>query len=124
MGLAASLEGRAVSGGFEASQTKKGFVPGLDLGVRVGLGLERALGDASDGLVFLQAGFHADAASTNKFSETGLGTLGGSLSAAIPARLILPVLACRSTVDAGAPRPRPSAYWPDDILDLAEALLQ
>ena len=43
---------------------------------------------------------------------------------AIPARWILPVLACRATVDAGAPRPRPAIYWPDDILELAEALLQ
>jgi len=51
--------------------------------------------------------------------------LGAALGrSAIPARWILPVLACRSTVDAGAPRPRPSTYWPDDILDLAEALLQ
>ena len=51
--------------------------------------------------------------------------LGAALGrSAIPARWILPVLACRSTVDAGAPRPRPSAYWPDDILELAEALLQ
>jgi ADP-ribosyl-[dinitrogen reductase] hydrolase len=44
--------------------------------------------------------------------------------AAIPSRWILPVLACRSTVDAGAPRPRPAIYWPDDVLELAEALLQ
>src|SRR5688572_5847520 len=44
--------------------------------------------------------------------------------AAIPLRWILPVLACRSTIDAGAPRPRPAAYWPDDVLELAEALLQ
>ena len=43
---------------------------------------------------------------------------------AIPSRWILPVLACRSTTDAGAPRPRPAMYWPDDILELAEALLQ
>jgi hypothetical protein len=33
------------------------------------------------------------------------------------------VLACRVTLDAGAPRPRPAAYWPDDLLELAEALL-
>jgi ADP-ribosyl-[dinitrogen reductase] hydrolase len=45
-------------------------------------------------------------------------------SAAIPPRWILPVLACRATLDAGAPRPRPAAYWPDDVLELAEALLQ
>jgi len=86
LGLAASIEGRGVSGGFVASQTKSGFVPGLDLGVRVGLGLEGALGDASDGLVFLQAGFHGDGPSSNKSSETALETLSGSSSAAIPAR--------------------------------------
>jgi ADP-ribosylglycohydrolase/fructose-1,6-bisphosphatase/inositol monophosphatase family enzyme len=51
--------------------------------------------------------------------------LGAALGrAAIPPRWILPVLACRSTVDAGAPRPRPAAYWPDDLLELAEALIQ
>ena len=51
--------------------------------------------------------------------------LGAALGrGAIPSRWTLPVLACRSTVDAGAPRPRPAAYWPDDILELAEALLE
>jgi ADP-ribosyl-[dinitrogen reductase] hydrolase len=43
--------------------------------------------------------------------------------AAIPARWILPVLACRASIEAGAPRPRPPVYWPEDALELAEALL-
>jgi hypothetical protein len=86
MGLAGSITGRAVNGGFAASQKENGFIAGLDLGFRLGFGLEGALGDAGDGLAFLQVGFTADGASTNKISETGLGTLGGSLSAAIPAR--------------------------------------
>jgi hypothetical protein len=42
---------------------------------------------------------------------------------AIPARWIRPVLACRPLVEAGAPRPRPMPGWPDDVLELAEALL-
>ena len=42
---------------------------------------------------------------------------------AIPSRWILPVLACRPLADAGALRPRPIEYWPEDILELAEALL-
>jgi ADP-ribosylglycohydrolase/fructose-1,6-bisphosphatase/inositol monophosphatase family enzyme len=51
--------------------------------------------------------------------------LGGALGRqAIPPRWIVPVLACRSAIEAGAPRPRPAAYWPDDILEVAEALLQ
>jgi ADP-ribosylglycohydrolase len=62
-------------------------------------------------------------------TDTNAAVCGALLGAAlgkqaIPSRWILPVLACRSTVDAGAPRPRPAAYWPDDILELAEALLQ
>ena len=61
-------------------------------------------------------------------TDTNAAICGALLGAAlgkqaIPPRWVLPVLACRSTVDAGAPRPRPAAYWPDDILELAEALL-
>lgn len=41
----------------------------------------------------------------------------------IPSRWILTVLACRPLAECGALRPRPIEYWPDDVLDLAEALL-
>jgi ADP-ribosylglycohydrolase/fructose-1,6-bisphosphatase/inositol monophosphatase family enzyme len=62
-------------------------------------------------------------------TDTNAAVCGALLGAAlgrraIPSRWILPVLACRATIDAGAPRPRAAAYWPDDILELAEALLQ
>jgi hypothetical protein len=61
-------------------------------------------------------------------TDTNAAICGALLGAAlgrqaIASRWILPVLACRSTVDAGAPRPRPATYWPDDVLELAEALL-
>ncbi|MBE0619067.1 MAG: ADP-ribosylglycohydrolase family protein [Burkholderiales bacterium] len=50
--------------------------------------------------------------------------LGAALGiAAIPQRWIAPVLACRPLAEAGAARPRPMQFWPDDILDIAEALL-
>lgn len=54
-------------------------------------------------------------------TDTNAAIAGALLGAAhgrdsIPSRWILPILACRS--------PRPSIYWPDDALDLAEALLQ
>jgi len=42
---------------------------------------------------------------------------------AIPSRWIYPVLACRPLAEAGALRPRPMEYWPDDVLELAEAVL-
>jgi ADP-ribosylglycohydrolase/fructose-1,6-bisphosphatase/inositol monophosphatase family enzyme len=50
-----------------------------------------------------------------------LGALHGR--AAFPARWILPVLACRPLAEAADPRPRPMDYWPDDVLEVAEALL-
>jgi ADP-ribosylglycohydrolase/fructose-1,6-bisphosphatase/inositol monophosphatase family enzyme len=43
--------------------------------------------------------------------------------AAIPQRWIFPVLACRPLAECGALRPRPIEYWPDDVLEVAEALL-
>ena len=54
-------------------------------------------------------------------TDTNAAIAGALLGAAhgrdsFPSRWILPILACRS--------PRPSVYWPDDALDLAEALLQ
>jgi len=43
---------------------------------------------------------------------------------AFPSRWVYPVLACRPLAEASAPRPRPMQYWPDDVLELAEALLK
>jgi ADP-ribosyl-[dinitrogen reductase] hydrolase len=53
------------------------------------------------------------------------GALLGALHGrdAIPPRWILPLLACRPLAEAGALRPRPIEFWPDDSLELAEALL-
>jgi ADP-ribosylglycohydrolase/fructose-1,6-bisphosphatase/inositol monophosphatase family enzyme len=61
-------------------------------------------------------------------TDTNAAIAGALLGAAhgreaIPPRWILPVLACRPLAEAGAARPRPPEYWPDDVLDLAEALL-
>jgi len=42
---------------------------------------------------------------------------------AIPPRWLQRLLACRPLAQADALRPRPIEYWPDDILELAEALL-
>jgi ADP-ribosylglycohydrolase len=42
---------------------------------------------------------------------------------AFPSRWTYAVLACRPLAEAGAARPRPMAYWPDDVFELAEALI-
>jgi ADP-ribosylglycohydrolase len=53
------------------------------------------------------------------------GALLGALHGleAFPSRWIYPVLACRPLAEASDPRPRPMPYWPDDVLEVAEALL-
>jgi hypothetical protein len=84
--LAGSIDGRVVNGGFVPSQINSGWVGGLDVSMRAGLGLEGALGEASDGLVFVSLGFRADSPSSNPFSPTLPNSTGGNLGAAIPAR--------------------------------------
>jgi hypothetical protein len=86
IGLAGALDGRHISGGFVPSQSKNGWVGGLDIGFRAGLGLEGALGDAGDGLVFGQIGLRTDTPSSNKAEGTVLEGVSGSLGTAIPAR--------------------------------------
>jgi hypothetical protein len=90
LGLSGMIDGRGISGGFESSQqSDAGFVGGLELALRGGIGLEGALGDSSDGLLFTSLGFRTDSPSTNSFGESRLGSLDGNLSAAIPARSAL-----------------------------------
>jgi len=61
-------------------------------------------------------------------TDTNAAIAGALLGAAhgregIPLRWILAVLSCRPLAESGALRPRPIEYWPDDILELSEALL-
>ncbi len=87
VGLAGSLEGRGISGGFAPGQSNNGTIFGLDLGFRVGVGLEGVIGESGDGLVFGQIGLHADNSSSNSIIDgAGSGGVGGSLTAAIPSR--------------------------------------
>ena len=88
IGLAASLDGRAVNSGFVQDHSGSGTVVGLDLSVRAGFGLDGVMGEAGDGLVYASLGFRADSPSSNPFSNTGSGVaaLGGNLNAALPAR--------------------------------------
>jgi ADP-ribosylglycohydrolase len=61
-------------------------------------------------------------------TDTNAAIAGALLGAAvgregIPQRWIFAVLSCRPLAECGALRPRPVEYWPDDVLDLSEALL-
>lgn len=61
-------------------------------------------------------------------TDTNAAIAGALLGAAdgrdaIPLRWRRPVFTCRALPEAGARRPRPAEYWPDDVLALAESLL-
>ena len=43
---------------------------------------------------------------------------------AFPVRWVMPVLTSRAEAGLGVGQPRPEEYWPDDLIDLAEALLR
>lgn len=88
VGLAGALEARGISGGFTDGQNDNGAMGGVDLGFRIGVGLEGALGESSDGLVFAQLGFRADSPSSGTIS-TFDRVASGALTAAIPARSAL-----------------------------------
>ena len=86
IGIVASARGSVISSGFESMQKTSGFVPGLGLAIRVGLGMEGVLNASGDGLAFLDIGWQLDGASSVKYyNEPMLKYYGGMLSA-IPSR--------------------------------------
>jgi hypothetical protein len=61
-------------------------------------------------------------------TDTNAAIAGALLGAAdgrasLPGRWVMPVLTCRPDPGLHPARPRPEEYWPDDLLDLTEALL-
>jgi len=86
VGLAGTMDARGFDRGFVPSGPNPGVIAALDIGFRIGLGLEGALGESGDGLVFAQIGWRAETPSSNHAEGTVLGGLQGSLSAAMPSR--------------------------------------
>ncbi|MBA2960949.1 MULTISPECIES: hypothetical protein [Ramlibacter] len=86
VGLAGTIDGRVVDGGFSDLQTRRGGVAGLDLSFRAGFGLDGVTSEAGDGLVYASIGLRSDGPSANRFNDTFPGSGSGNLSAAIPAR--------------------------------------
>ncbi len=61
-------------------------------------------------------------------TDTNAAIAGALLGAAdgrsvLPIRWVMPVLTCRPDSGLHPHRARPDLYWPDDLLDLTEALL-
>jgi len=86
IGLAGSLDIRAIEGGFFDFQEDSGTITGLDLSLRAGFGMDDIMDEAGDGLVFISIGYRSDSASSNKFNDSPEASQAGSISAAIPAR--------------------------------------
>lgn len=72
IGIVSALRGNTVSGGFGTTQDNPGAIGGLDLGLRLGLGLEGVMHGGGDGLVFIDLGWRQDAPSSMKFGNSPL----------------------------------------------------
>jgi hypothetical protein len=86
IGIATAVNGSILSHGFSTYQETIGMVPGLEIALRLGLGLEGLLNESSDGLTFLDIGYRIDGPSTMKVAtDSTLANL-GSFGSAMPSR--------------------------------------
>ena len=87
IGISPAARVSELSGGFDVLQKTVGYVPGLELAIRLGLGMEGVLNESGDGLAFLDLGWRLDGASSMKYdnNEPSLKYF-GSILAAIPSR--------------------------------------
>ena len=86
IGIAPSARFSFLSGGFGTTQNTAGFVPGLELGIRIGLGLEGVLNESGDGLAFIDLGWRQDGASSMKIENDPDLKQFGAIFSAIPSR--------------------------------------
>jgi hypothetical protein len=86
LGITAGVKTSVLSGGFGSNQYNSGVVAGLELGFRVGLGMDGVLNQTGDGLVFLDLGWKLDAASSNKFDNEPILKQFGTYASALPSR--------------------------------------
>ena len=87
LGLAAGLRGGGASGGVDSTTPNARINGAIDVGARIGIGLEGVLGAAGDGQIFLQAGFLQQVAKKSS-CESECSSLGTAVGIALktPAR--------------------------------------
>jgi len=96
IGVVGSVSNTLIAGGYGDATTTVGYLPTIEAGGRLGLGLEGVMNESGDGLVFVEVGYRQDASSTTSFVSLkelpdlsqALDNFGG-LTAAIPARTAL-----------------------------------
>jgi hypothetical protein len=86
IGVVPALRGATVNGGFGTEQTTVGGLGGIDVAIRLGVGLEGVLNESGDGLLFLDLGWRQDGAATMKFGDSPGLIEGGQITSAIPGR--------------------------------------
>lgn len=86
IGLQPAARVNIVNGGFGTGQVTAGMVPGLEIGLHAGFGLDGVLNESGDGLIFLDAGWRLDGPSTIKIEHDPDFKYFGSILSAIPSR--------------------------------------
>jgi len=86
IGVVPAIHGATLNGGFGIDQNTVGGVGGIDVAVRLGIGLEGVLNESGDGLIFLDLGWRQDGSSTMKFGESPALLEAGQITSAIPGR--------------------------------------
>jgi hypothetical protein len=86
IGLSAAVRGSVDFTGFGKNQNTAGYISGLDMSLRLGLGLEGVLNEAGDGMVFLDLGYRLDGASSMKISTEPELQQYGNIVSTIPYR--------------------------------------
>jgi hypothetical protein len=86
LGVQAAARIDSLSGGYGESQDQVGASGALELGLRLGYGLEGVMNEAGDGLLFLDLGIRMDSASSNKFGDGDAIREAGAITAAVPSR--------------------------------------
>jgi hypothetical protein len=86
IGFAPAVRLNLLNGGFGMDQHTTGVVPGLDVALHVGLGMEGVLNESGDGLVFLDLGYRLDGPSTMKVNYDPEKSPYGSVIPVLPSR--------------------------------------
>jgi hypothetical protein len=86
IGLAPAARISVMDGGFSPYQQTVGVLPGLEVALHIGLGLDGVLNESGDGLVFLDLGWRLDGPSSIKIMHDKDYKYFGSILSAVPSR--------------------------------------
>lgn len=86
LGIMSAMYAGTHTGGFVNNQSNVGATGGIEMALRVGLGLEGVMNESGDGMVFLDLGIRQDAASTSKIVDADDAAEYGDILASIPSR--------------------------------------